>query len=83
MLNIPAHLQPEYDALNDAQKDAFAKMAMAGAAGAPGNLIITDMAFERCLKYAKQMGPEPIQVIEPDKSVNHDWEFDPKQNKGK
>lgn len=83
MLNIPAHLQGDFDSLTDAQKQAFTEMAMAGAAGTPGNLIITDMAFERCLKYVKQMGPEPERVAEPDKTVNHDWDFDPKQNKGK
>lgn len=73
MLQIPAHLQGDYDALSEAQKQAFMEMAMWGAAGQPGNVIITDMAFERCLKYVKQMGEDPVKVIEPDKSVNHDW----------
>ena len=73
MLNIPAHLQSEYDALNEAQKDAFTKMALWGAAGTPGNLVITDMAFESCMRTVKQMGQEPIRPIEPDKAVNHDW----------
>lgn len=79
MIQIPAHLQPEYDALNDAQKQAFIDMAMWGAAGQPGNLVITDMAFERCLKVVKQMGEEPVKPIEPDKTVNHDWPFNPKK----
>lgn len=83
MLNLPAHLQGDYDQLTDAQKQLFTQMVMASAAGQPGNLLITDMAFERNLTYVKNMGPEPELPAEPDRSVNHDWEFDPKANKGK
>ena len=73
MLQIPAHLQAEFDALSEAQKAAFTEMAMWGAAGQPGALVITDMAFERCMKIVKQMGEEPVKPIEPDRTVNHDW----------
>lgn len=83
MLQIPAHLQSDYDALNDTQKQKFMQLAMWGAAGGPGNAIVTDMAFERILKTIKQMGDQPNEPIEPDRTVNHDWEFDPKANKGK
>lgn len=73
MFNLPQHLQTDYDALTPAQQDAFAKIVMMGAAGSPGNLIISNMAFESALKSVKRMGPEPDQPIEPDRSVNHDW----------
>lgn len=83
MVQIPAHLQADYDALNPAQQQKFMELAVWGAAGQPGNLIISDMAFEKCLKVVKQMGLEPDQPAEPDRTVNHDWNFDPKLNKGK
>lgn len=73
MIQIPAHLQPEFDLLSKAQQQKLIEMAQWGAAGSPGALVITDMAFERCLKYVKQMGEEPVEPIEPDKTVNHDW----------
>jgi hypothetical protein len=73
MIQIPAHLQGDFDALSPAQQQKLVEMAQWGAAGSPGNLIITDMAFERCLKVVKQMGAEPVEPIEPDRTVNHDW----------
>lgn len=73
MIQIPAHLQGDFDQLSEKQQKAFLEMAQWGAAGQPGNLLITDMAFERCLKIVKQMGEDPVEPIEPDKSVNHDW----------
>lgn len=78
MIQLPAHLQAEFDALSQSQQQKFMEMAMWGAAGQPGNVIITDMAFEKCLQSVKLMGSEPDQPIEPDKTVNHDWPFKPK-----
>ena len=82
-MQIPIHLQADYDALSPGQKQAFHQLAMWGAAGGPGNVIVTDMAFNQILKSVKNMGEEPAQVAEPDRSVNHDWDFDPKSNKGR
>ena len=73
MVQIPAHLQAEFDALTDAQQNAFMKLVVSGAAGSPGNLIVSFAAFENALKSVKLMGPEPDQPIEPDKTVNHEW----------
>lgn len=78
MIQIPPHLQLDYDSLTDAQKQKFSELAMWGAAGGPGNLIISDSAFERIYKSVKQMGDTPDTPIEPDKTVNHDWPFKPK-----
>lgn len=83
MIQIPQHLQLDFDSLSPAQKQKFMELAQWGAAGGPGNLIVTDASFERIYKAVKQMGEEPLTPIEPDRRVNHDWEFDPKQNKGK
>lgn len=75
MVQIPAHLQSEFDELSDAQQNAFMRIVTASAAGTPGNLIVSFAAFESALKSVKLMGPEPDQPIEPDKTVNHDWPF--------
>jgi hypothetical protein len=75
MINLPPHIQPEFDALTDAQKNAFMKLVMMGAAGSPGNLIISHASFENALKSVKLMGETPDTPIEPDKTVNHDWNF--------
>lgn len=83
MIQIPPHLQLDYDSLSPAQQKKFVELAQWGAAGGPGNLIITDAAFERIFNSVKQMGEDPLTPIQPDTTVNHDWEFDPKQNKGK
>jgi hypothetical protein len=72
-MQIPAHMQDEYDALTAAQKSAFGQLVQMSAAGSPGNLIISFAAFENAMKSVQRMGPEPDQPIEPDKSVNHDW----------
>jgi hypothetical protein len=78
VLRIPAHLQADYDSLTDGQKAKFMQLAMWGAAGDPGNTIITDGAFDNILKSVKQMGDEPDTPAEPDRTVNHDWPFNPK-----
>lgn len=75
MLKLPPHLQADFDALSPAQQDALSKLVMMGAAGSPGNLIITDASFEAALKSVKLMGESPDSPIEPDKTVNHDWNF--------
>lgn len=82
MIQIPPHLRLDYDSLSEAQKKKFMELAIWGAAGSPGNMIISDASFERIYNSIKQMGEDPIVPIEPDMSVNHDWEFDPKSNKG-
>jgi hypothetical protein len=78
MIQVPPHLQLDYDSLSESQKQKFLELAQWGAAGGPGNLIISDAAFERIFKSVKQMGTEPDTPIEPDKTVNHDWPFKPK-----
>lgn len=83
MIQIPPHLQLDFDGLSAAQQSKFMQLATWGAAGGPGNLIITDASFERIFNTVKQMGEEPATPIEPDRTVNHDWPFDPKANKGK
>lgn len=75
MIQIPQHLQLDFDSLTDAQKQKFGELASWGAAGGPGNVIITDASFERIFKSVKQMGESPDTPIEPDKTVNHDWNF--------
>lgn len=75
MLKLPSHMQSDYDALSPAQKDAFTKIVTMGAAGGPGNMIITDASFEHALKSVKLMGESPDVPVEPDKTVNHDWNF--------
>lgn len=83
MIQIPQHLRLDYDSLSTAQQQKFMELAHWGAAGSPGNLIITDASFERIFNSVKQMGEDPLTPAQPDTSVNHDWDFDPKQNKGK
>lgn len=80
---IPPHLRLDYDSLSDAQKQKFGQLINMGAAGGPMNLFVSDASFERIFNMVKQMSEEPATPIEPDKTVNHDWPFDPKANKGK
>ncbi len=75
MIQIPAHLQLDFDSLSDAQKNAFGQLATWGAAGGPGNIIVSDAAFERIFNQVKRMGETPDLPAEPDRSVNHDWNF--------
>ncbi|NJO48088.1 MAG: hypothetical protein HC840_00065 [Leptolyngbyaceae cyanobacterium RM2_2_4] len=75
MIQIPAHLQLDFDSLSGAQKNAFGQLATWGAAGGPGNIIISDAAFERIFNQVKRMGESPDLPAEPDRSVNHDWNF--------
>jgi hypothetical protein len=75
MIQIPQHLQLDFDSLTDAQKQKFMELANWGAAGGPGNVIITDASFERIFKSVKLMGESPDTPVEPDKTVNHDWNF--------
>lgn len=83
MIQIPQHLQLDYDSLSSAQQQKFMELAHWGAAGGLGNLIISDASFERIYNLIKQMGEEPLTPAEPDTTVNHDWDFDPKINKGR
>lgn len=78
MFQIPQHLQLDYDSLSYIQKDKFNILAQWGSAGGPGNTIITDASFANIFKIVKQMGEDPITPIEPDRTVNHDWTFNPK-----
>jgi hypothetical protein len=82
VIQIPQHLKLDYDSLSPAQQQKFMELAHWGAAGSLGNLIITDASFERIFNSVKQMGEDPLTPAQPDTSVNHDWDFDPKQNKG-
>jgi len=84
-MQLPAHLQSDYDQLTEGQKRKFQQlMQWTNPSGMNGiSLPITDVAFESMLKMVKNMGEEPDTPIEPDRTVNHDWDFDPKQNKGK
>ena len=75
MIQIPPHLQLDFDGLSDGQKHKFMQLAMWGAAGGPGNMIITDAAFEKIFKTIKQMGEDPDTPSEPDRTVNHEWPF--------
>lgn len=83
---IPNHLRSDYDSLSEAQKQKFHQLLNwtnpSGLSGV-GGLPITDAAFESIMKMVKQMGENPDTPVEPDRSVNHDWDFDPKMNKGK
>lgn len=85
MVQIPQHLQAEFDKLSEEQKAKFHQLMMwSNPSGLQGvYLPMQDSAIERCLKMVQQMGAEPDTPIEPDRTVNHDWDFDPKQNKGK
>lgn len=84
-MQLPAHLQSDYDQLTEGQKRKFQQLLQwtnpSGMAGI--SLPITDIAFENMIKMVKNMGENPDTPIEPDRTVNHDWDFDPKQNKGK
>lgn len=75
MINIPQHLQLDFDSLSPIQQQKFMELSIWGSAGENGNLIISDVAFEKIFNIVKQMGSEPNIPIEPDMSVNHDWEF--------
>lgn len=72
MIQIPAHLQLDYDSLSEAQQRKFNELAAWGAAGSPGNMIITDGAFEKIYNTIKQMGEDPIEPVGPEEIVN-DW----------
>jgi hypothetical protein len=76
-MNIPAHLQADFDALNDAQKAKFRQlMQWTNPSGLQGvQLPVSDAAFDKCLQMVKNMGEEPVTPAEPDRTVNHDWPF--------
>lgn len=74
---IPLHVQAELDKLSEAQKNKFqALIAWATSSGIPG-VAIPMHTYDHILNMVKQMGEEPVNPIEPDKTVNHDWNFIP------
>ena len=72
---IPSHVQEELDKLSETQKAKFQQLvAWAGASGLPG-IGIPLHTYDHLLSMVKQMGAEPETPIEPDRTVNHEWNF--------
>lgn len=74
---VPTIIKPEYDALNDMQKQKFHQLLSWSAASSLSGVPVPITTYEHILKMVKQMGEEPITPIEPDRTVNHDWHFAP------
>ncbi len=79
MIQIPNHLEDEFNLLTPKQKQKFLELAMWGAAGGPGNVIISDMAFANCMRMVNNMGLEPTEPIPADKTLNPDWDNNSKK----
>lgn len=74
---IPLHVQEELAKLSGAQKNKFqALISWATASGLPG-VAVPLHTYDQILTMVKQMGEEPETPIEPDKTINHDWNFIP------
>lgn len=78
---MPNHIQQEYEKLSPAQKQKFNHLlSWSTSSGIPG-VAVPVMAYEKILDMVKQMGEEPATPVEPDRTVNHDWNFIPTQRK--
>lgn len=74
---IPLHVQEELAKLSEAQKNKFqALISWATSSGLPG-VAVPLHTYDQILQMVKQMGEEPVNPIEPDTTVNHDWNFVP------
>lgn len=77
---MPQHVQQEFDTLTDAQKQKVYEIIGWGSQAGKGfQSITTDTAMFKAIEMVKRMGEEPTTVAEPDKTVNHDWDFAPKE----
>jgi hypothetical protein len=70
---IPQHIADELKKMTAAQKQKFHELCMWASAGAYEGCSVP-IDYHLILDEIKRMGPEPITPIEPDKTVNHDWE---------
>lgn len=78
---IPNHLRDEYNKLSDNQKIKFGELlAWSSASGLPG-IALPTQTYENILEMVKKMGPMPDTPVEPDRTVNHDWDIISKQGK--
>lgn len=76
---MPDHIRIEFEKLSPSQKEKFNQLlAWSGASGLPG-IGLPMAAYEKCLEMARQMGEEPSTPVEPDRTINHDWDFIPTQ----
>lgn len=80
---IPGHIQKEIDTLSNAQRIKFGQLiSWAATSGLPG-VSIPVHTYENILNMVKQMGESPISPIEPDRTVNHDWDIVSRQGTDK
>lgn len=74
---IPGHIIEELNKLSPAQKQKFQDLVMwAGNSGFAGSSLPVD--YGKILEMVQASGETPVTPAEPDKTVNHDWNFAPK-----
>lgn len=61
---IPAHMQPEYDALSEFHKQKFAELISWSNAGQPGQILMSDMAIAKIIEQVRRIEAPPVEVIE-------------------
>ena len=79
MNNLPAHIREELSKLSQAQILKFHELLSWSTAYGVAGCKIDPITCYKILDMVKNMGENPQQAIEPDKTINHDWQFFPKQ----
>lgn len=78
MNNLPAFVKEELSKLTTEQVMKFYELLSWSTAYGVQGCQIDPIACDKLLDMVKRMGPNPNQVMEPNKTVNHDWNFFPK-----
>lgn len=74
MRGYPKHIQDQLDAMSDRQRAKYYELiAWSGNAGKDLGSVDIAVSCQKLIDMVKQMGEEPPTPIEPDRTVNHDW----------
>ena len=75
-MGYPKHIQDQIDAFSDKQRSKYYELlAWSGNAGKDLGRVDISTACQKLIDMVKQMGEDPITPIEPDRTVNHDWDI--------
>lgn len=61
---IPAHMQSDFDSLNEYQKSKFQELVSWSNAGEPGQFLMSDMAISKLIEQVKRL-EAPVVVEAP------------------
>ena len=63
---LPNHLKDEFDNLTPFQQEKFQELVQWGNAGGPGQLLMSDGAYEKILEIVQKMETPPAPPAEPE-----------------